>query len=418
MATPVSSSCSDAATTADSSIEDGSPPGDGTSRGSLCQGHRDVAVLSGPARIERHPDRTTSSSSRAAIDGQARFDDDGRVLAVPTRLEGDAQATDDPGAVQEAVVPPVLRPVVALLALEVLGGQLLPGEVVVPRQRRIGAVPAVRALQLGHEPAHAGSGATAQRTLPQQRLPEEREQLGDGDARVVTRPVCPARERRRATRADRSRASCRQRSSLRSMNLPPRSPGRCLAATRSRTASVRGAGRQRNGPAPHARRPCLRHHGQDGQRWQDRGGPRTAPPVNGRPVRVACQLRDRPRAEGGASMLRRLVSAVTVAALLATLAASAAFAGEITGNGKSLHVEGGGKWGTGLQRSVVLTRSPARTDLQYETGGSRAFQGTPSRGVRSPRPVATRCRPRCIRVARATRTTGRPRRADPHPEPP
>jgi hypothetical protein len=44
-------------------------------------------------------------------------------------------------------------------------------------------------------------------------------------------------------------------------------------------------------------------------------------------------------------MTRRLITAICGAALIATMAASAAFAGEITGNGKSLHIEGDGLHG-------------------------------------------------------------------------
>jgi hypothetical protein len=69
-------------------------------------------------------------------------------------------------------------------------------------------------------------------------------------------------------------------------------------------------------------------------------------------------------------MIRRLVSAVVATALLATLAASATFAGEITGNGRSLHVEGGGKWGTGLHARSFCAFS-GQEDLQFETGGSK-----------------------------------------------
>ena len=73
-------------------------------------------------------------------------------------------------------------------------------------------------------------------------------------------------------------------------------------------------------------------------------------------------------------MIRRLVSAVVATALLATLAASAAFAGEVTGNGKSLHVEGGGKWGTGLHARSFCAFS-GQEDLQFEEGGSKGDPG-------------------------------------------
>jgi hypothetical protein len=63
-------------------------------------------------------------------------------------------------------------------------------------------------------------------------------------------------------------------------------------------------------------------------------------------------------------MIRRLVGAACAAALIASLGASAAFAGEFTGNGKSLHVEGGGKWGTGLHARSMCAFS-GQEDLQF-----------------------------------------------------
>ena len=68
--------------------------------------------------------------------------------------------------------------------------------------------------------------------------------------------------------------------------------------------------------------------------------------------------------------MRRLVSAVAAASLLVALTAGATFAGEITGNGKSLHVDGGGKWGTGLHARSFCAFS-GQEDLQFEAGGSR-----------------------------------------------
>ena len=63
-------------------------------------------------------------------------------------------------------------------------------------------------------------------------------------------------------------------------------------------------------------------------------------------------------------MIRRLVGAASAAALIATLGASVAFAGEYTGNGRTLHVEGGGKWGTGLHARSMCAFS-GQEDLQY-----------------------------------------------------
>ena len=73
-------------------------------------------------------------------------------------------------------------------------------------------------------------------------------------------------------------------------------------------------------------------------------------------------------------MTRRLVSAVCAAALMLGLTAGAAFAGEVTGNGKSLHVEGGGKWGTGLHGRSFCAFS-GQEDLQFEEGGSKGDPG-------------------------------------------
>ena len=64
-------------------------------------------------------------------------------------------------------------------------------------------------------------------------------------------------------------------------------------------------------------------------------------------------------------MARRFFSAVLATALLATVGASAVFAGEVTGNGRSLHVDGGGKWGTGLHARSFCAFS-GQEDLQYE----------------------------------------------------
>jgi hypothetical protein len=73
-------------------------------------------------------------------------------------------------------------------------------------------------------------------------------------------------------------------------------------------------------------------------------------------------------------MTRRLISrlglAVSVAAIVLSLSASAVLAGEITGNGKVLKVDGGGKWGTGLHARSFCAYS-GQEDLQFEAGGSK-----------------------------------------------
>ena len=58
-------------------------------------------------------------------------------------------------------------------------------------------------------------------------------------------------------------------------------------------------------------------------------------------------------------MIRRIIGAVLGAALIASLGASAAFAGEVTGNGRSLHLPGGGLHG----RSACAFSG--QEDLQY-----------------------------------------------------
>jgi hypothetical protein len=68
--------------------------------------------------------------------------------------------------------------------------------------------------------------------------------------------------------------------------------------------------------------------------------------------------------------IKRLGAAVSVAALVLSLSASAALAGEITGNGKVLKVDGGGKWGTGLHARSFCAYS-GQEDLQYMEGGSK-----------------------------------------------
>ena len=73
-------------------------------------------------------------------------------------------------------------------------------------------------------------------------------------------------------------------------------------------------------------------------------------------------------------MIRRLLAAIMGVALVATIGASAVLAGEVTGNGKSLHVDGGGKWGTGLHARSFCAFS-GQEDLQFEAGGSKGVPG-------------------------------------------
>jgi len=62
-------------------------------------------------------------------------------------------------------------------------------------------------------------------------------------------------------------------------------------------------------------------------------------------------------------VLRRLMGAATAALLIASLAASTALAGEVTGNGRSKQIDGG-KWGTNLHARSVCAFS-GQEDLQY-----------------------------------------------------
>ena len=62
-------------------------------------------------------------------------------------------------------------------------------------------------------------------------------------------------------------------------------------------------------------------------------------------------------------MTRRILTALAGAALVASVGATAAFAGEYTGNGKSLHVEDS-KWGTGLHARSFCAFS-GQEDLQF-----------------------------------------------------
>ena len=77
-------------------------------------------------------------------------------------------------------------------------------------------------------------------------------------------------------------------------------------------------------------------------------------------------------------MSRRLFGAFGAAALLLSLSASVAFAGEYTGNGKSLQVENS-KWGTGLHARSLCAFS-GQEDLQFEDEEGNPLE-TPTRGV-------------------------------------
>ena len=92
----------------------------------------------------------------------------------------------------------------------------------------------------------------------------------------------------------------------------------------------------------------------------------------------------------------RLALAIGAAALIASMSVSAALAGEVTGNGRSLKVENS-KWGTGLHARSFCAFSgqndnPASTDPENPGGrvqsygfsvvraGGKAFAPSPSVG--------------------------------------
>ena len=73
--------------------------------------------------------------------------------------------------------------------------------------------------------------------------------------------------------------------------------------------------------------------------------------------------------------------AVSMAALVLTLSVGAVFAGEVTGNGKLLHVEG--KWGTGLHGRSFCAYS-GQQDLQFFTTDANTTRlANPTKGVPS-----------------------------------
>lgn len=72
-------------------------------------------------------------------------------------------------------------------------------------------------------------------------------------------------------------------------------------------------------------------------------------------------------------MSRRALVVLATAVLTVGLMAPSAHAGEVTGNGKSLHVTDS-KWGTGLHARSLCAFS-GQEDLQFVEGGSK---GVPS----------------------------------------
>jgi hypothetical protein len=80
-------------------------------------------------------------------------------------------------------------------------------------------------------------------------------------------------------------------------------------------------------------------------------------------------------------LITRFGIAVSVAAVVLTLSVSSVFAGEVTGNGKLLHVDG--KWGTGLHARSFCAYS-GQQDLQFFTDdGDGTRLPDPTKGVPS-----------------------------------
>lgn len=78
--------------------------------------------------------------------------------------------------------------------------------------------------------------------------------------------------------------------------------------------------------------------------------------------------------------MRRFGVAISAGALVLGVTAGTALAGEVTGTGKLLHVDGGGKWGTGLHARSACAYS-GQEDLQYYTdNGDGTANTTITRG--------------------------------------
>jgi hypothetical protein len=74
-----------------------------------------------------------------------------------------------------------------------------------------------------------------------------------------------------------------------------------------------------------------------------------------------------------------MLIAVCAAALITGMSVTAALAGEITGTGKSLKVDGGGKWDTGLHARSECAYS-GQEDLQYQDDDGNPLP-EPTKGV-------------------------------------
>ena len=81
-------------------------------------------------------------------------------------------------------------------------------------------------------------------------------------------------------------------------------------------------------------------------------------------------------------MTRRLVLAVMAAAMVMVLSTSAAFAGEVTGNGRKVMTIENSKWGTGLHARSLCAYS-GQEDLQFfqDEGTDQVPVENPIKGV-------------------------------------
>lgn len=81
-------------------------------------------------------------------------------------------------------------------------------------------------------------------------------------------------------------------------------------------------------------------------------------------------------------LIARLGVSIASAALVLSLGAGAALAGETTGSGKSLKVEGGGKWHTGLHARSLCAYSGLNDEITEEEPGRVQNWGTIPKAVR------------------------------------
>jgi hypothetical protein len=81
-------------------------------------------------------------------------------------------------------------------------------------------------------------------------------------------------------------------------------------------------------------------------------------------------------------LIARLGVSIASAALVLSLGAGAALAGETTGTGKSLKVDGGGKWHTGLHARSLCAYSGLNDEITPEDPGRVQNWGTIPKEVR------------------------------------